>query len=199
MTDLEFVRRCLDNDKQAWDEFIKKYSRLIYSSIYHVLKLKGTALKQDSISDLFQEVFLSLTKDNFRKLRSFQARNGCSLGSWLRHITVNLSIDYLRRVKIDVSLDEEHREGEDIKNILIFDGHSGAEVLSDKEKVLHLTQCIDKLNQDDKYLLELHFNQGLGSDELGDYLTISRQAVDMRKSRVMERLRDCFRDKGYHI
>lgn len=199
MTDLEFVRRCLGNDKQAWVEFIDKYSRLIYSSIYHVLKIKGVLLKQDSISDLFQEVFLSLIQDNFRKLRSFQAKNGCSLASWLRQVTVNLSIDYLRKVKIAVSLDEEYGEGEDLKNILVFNGSSGAEILTDKEKIMHLTQCIGQLSQEEKYLLELHMNQGLGLQELGDYLRISRQAVDMRKSRVMERLRECFKNKGYHI
>ena len=96
MDDLEFIQQCASGDKKAWDEFVDKYSRLIYNYIYSVLKTKGLTLAQENIEELFQEIFFSLIKDDFKKLKSFKGLNGCSFASWLRQVTVNFSIDYIR-------------------------------------------------------------------------------------------------------
>jgi len=195
MNDLEFVQRCVKGDKQAWNEFVEKYSSLIYNYIHSVLKIKGYTFAQENINDLFQEIFLSLVKDNFRKLSSFQARNGCSLASWLRQVTVNFTIDYIRKLKPSVSIDEETDEGFNLAEILPSNYPSAADTLSREERLTHLKDCIDRLDIDDKYFLELNLNRGVELEELKDYFKISRAAVDMRKLRIVERLRECFKGK----
>ncbi len=198
MTDLEFVQRCAKGDKLAWNEFIDRYSRLIYNYIHSVLKIKGyQSLAQDSINDLFQEIFLSLVKDNFRKLRTFRAKNSCSLASWLRQVTINFTIDYIRKFKPTVSIDEETEEGFSIKDLLADGSVSVADNFTREEKVSHLKDCIGKLDTHDKHFLELYINIGLGLDEIKDIFKISRGAVDMRKARILDRLRDCFKSKGF--
>ena len=108
MDDLEFVQRCVSSDKPAWDEFVERYSRLIYNYIHSVFRIKGINLShQDNINDIFQSILLSLVKDNFKKLKSFRGKNGCTLASWLRQVTINFTLDYLRSLKTDISLDEE--------------------------------------------------------------------------------------------
>lgn len=195
MNDLGFVQRCVKGDKQAWDEFVEKYSSLIYNYIHSVLKIKGHNFSQDNINDLFQEIFLSLAKDNFRKLSTFQARNGCSLASWLRQVTVNFTIDYVRKLRPGVSIDEKNKNGSDLLEILPCESLSVTDTLNQEERLAHLKDCIDELNVDDKFFLELHLNRGVELEELKDYFKISRAAVDMRKSRIVERLRDCFKSK----
>ena len=197
MNDLEFVRRCVKGDKRAWNEFVERYSSLIYNYIHSVLKIKGRTCAEDNVNDLFQEIFLSLAKDNFKKLSSFQARNGCSLASWLRQVTVNFTIDYIRKLKLLVSIDEESDDGFSLAEILASNSPSVTDTLGQEEKLTHLKDCIDRLDIDDKYLLELYLNRGLELEELKDYFKISRPAIDMRKSRIVERLRDCFKRKGF--
>lgn len=197
MNDLEFVQKCVKGDKRAWNEFVEKYSSLIYNYIHSVLKIKGHTFTQDNIHDFFQEIFLSLAKDNFRKLSSFQARNGSSLASWLRQVTVNFTIDYIRKLKPLISIDEETEDDFTLAEILSSNSPSVADVLSDKERLAHLKDCIDRLDIDDKFFLELYLNRGWELGELKDYFKISRSAVDMRKSRIVERLRDCFKEKGF--
>ena len=198
MDDLEFVRRCVKGDKRAWNEFVEKYSSLIYNYIHSVLKIKGRTCAEENVNDLFQEIFLSLTKDNFRKLSSFQARNGCSLASWLRQVTVNFTIDYIRKLKKPlVSIDEETDDGFSLAEILSSNSPSVTDVLSQEERLTHLKDCIDKLALDDKYFLELHINKGLALEELREHLKISRGAIDMRKSRLIDKLRECFKSKGF--
>ena len=38
-----------------------------------------------------------------------------------------------------------------------------------------------------------------GLEELKKHFKLSRPAIDMRKSRLIERLRDCFRGKGFWL
>ena len=58
--------------------------------------------------------------------------------------------------------------------------------------------CIrDSLNTDDKLLLEFNLNQGVRLEDLKDLLGLSRGAIDMRRSRIIEKLRDCFKEKGF--
>jgi len=197
MDDLDFVQKCVNGDKQSWDAFVDKYSRLIYSYIYGTLKLKGLGMAQENIEDLFQGIFLSLVNDNFNKLRSFKAKNGCSLASWLRQVTVNFVIDYLRKLKPALSLDEESEEGFSLKDMLLDKTQPVSEVLKDKERLLQLNDCIQKLDRDDKYFLELHLNRNLALGELTRHFRVSRAAIDMRKFRLIERLRDCFKGKGF--
>lgn len=196
MNDLEFVRKCVQADKQAWDEFVDKYSRLIYNYIYSVLRIKGSSCTEEDVRDIFQDLFLRLREDNFRKLKSYKGLNGCSLASWLRQVTINHTIDYLRKLKPTTSLDEEKGEGLDLKDVIPDKTPQARDILNSEEKVGHLIDCINQLQSEDKYFLELHLNQGLSLQELSGHFDISRGAADMRKTRIVQRLRDCFKGKG---
>jgi RNA polymerase sigma factor (sigma-70 family) len=199
MNDLEFVQKCVKRDKQAWVQFVDRYSRLIYNYIHSVLRVKGYVVAQENINDLFQEIFLLLTRDNFEKLKSFKARNGCSLASWLRQVVVNCTIDYIRKLRPTVSLDEESDDGLTLKDILADDSTSTRDVVNQEELLTRLKDCIERLNRDDKYFLRLHINKGLSLEALRGHLRLSRGAIDMRKARIIERLRDCFRGKGFAL
>lgn len=197
MNDLEFVQKCAAGDKRAWDEFVDKYSRLIYNYIHSVFNLKAQQrFNRENINDLFQEIFVSLAKDNFRKLKSFKAKNGCSLASWLRQVVINAALDYVRRSKALVSLDAEAPDGSTLKEMLADRSVSAAQGLCDEERIRGLKDCIGRLDNDDKFFLELHVNKGLKPAQLGEILGISRAAVDMRKHKIIGRLKDCFKSKG---
>jgi RNA polymerase sigma factor (sigma-70 family) len=200
MDDLEFVKRCVSSDKLAWDEFVERYSRLIYNYIYSVFKVKGISLPdQDNVNDLFQGLLLSLVKDNFRKLKSFKGKNGCTLASWLRQVTINFTLDYSRSLRKSVSLDEEPQEGRSLKDTLADDELSVGDKLSREERLRQLKDCIERLEKEERYFLELHINIGLGLEQVQGVLGLSRGAVDMRKSRIVDKLRDCFRRKGFAL
>lgn len=196
MTDLEFVRKCVSGDKQAWDEFVARYSRLIYNYIYSVLKVKGLTLGQAQAEDIFQEIFVYLSENNYKKLKTFQARNNSSLATWLRLIVINYAINYCRRLKSVVSLDQENEDGFSLKDIIVDDSPHILEILQDKEKISQLGECIDNLSEDDQYLLELYLHQDLTLNQIMKHLRLERGAIDMRKARIIARLKDCFKSKN---
>jgi len=199
MDDLRFVQACVKGDKQSWNELLSRYSRLIYNYIYSVLTVKGYSLPGEQVEDVFQEIFYSLIKDNYKKLATYQARNGCSLASWLRQVTINFTIDYLRKLKPMVSIDIEIEEGLSLKDILKDLSKDAAEFLSDQDRRKTLKECVDLLDSGEQYFMELFLNQGLNLEQIKEYFKINRGAVDMRKSRIFQKLQDCFKKKGFKL
>ncbi len=199
MDDLRFVQACIKGDKQSWNEFLSRYSRLIYNYIYSVLSVKGRNLPVEQVEDIFQEIFYSLIKDNYKKLATYQARNGCSLASWLRQVTINFTIDYLRKFKPMVSIDSEIEPGFSLKDILKDLSGDALEFLSNQDKRNTLQDCVGLLEADERYFMELFLSQGLSLEQIREYLKINRGAVDMRKSRIFQKLQNCFKRKGFML
>jgi RNA polymerase sigma factor (sigma-70 family) len=200
MEDLEFVKKCVQADNLAWKEFLQKYSRLIYSYIHNIVRIKGYVCQPSIIEEVFNEIISSLIKDNFRKLKTYRGKNNASLASWLRQVTINYCLAYFRKKTPSmVSIDEPNDEGLFLSEIIPHRTLSAAEVLINKEKHEHLTDCIQKLELDDKLILELTLRWKQSLEELKDLFGISRGAMDMRHSRLIQRLRDCFKEKGFEF
>jgi RNA polymerase sigma factor (sigma-70 family) len=195
-TDLEFARRCANGDRQAWEEFLIRYSRLIYTYIFSSARSSGAVLSPQEKEDIFQEIILSFIDNNCRKLKSFRALNGCTLASWLRQVTINFTLNRITRASSAVSLDQDDFAGFALKEGIVAPQRSAPDVLQAKEEIGRLTECIELLETGDKYFLELNLHLGLNLEEIKDHLKISRGAADMRKARIVERLKECFKGKG---
>ena len=199
MSDLEFAQSCVKGDKQSWIEFLSRYSHLIYNYIYSVFAVKGRNFSDHQVEDIYQEIFHALIKDNYKKLSTYQGKNNCSLASWLRQVTINFTIDYLRRLKSTISIDAENEEGFSLKDTIASPSTGAVEFLNDQDRRKTLHECIDLLDIDEQYFMELFLKQGLTLELIREHLKLNRGAVDMRKSRVFQKLRDCFKNKGFRL
>jgi len=85
MTDQErsLLTACLKGEKAAWDAFVLQYSALVYHTIKKTLALYHVPPEDDRVEDLFQEFFLAILRDDFKKLRQFRGEYGCTLASWI--------------------------------------------------------------------------------------------------------------------
>ena len=197
MDDLGFVQNCVTGDKQAWCEFVDRYSRLIYSYIYNTLKASGARFEQDIVADIYQDIFVFLRKDDFYKLKTYRAKNGCTLASWLRHVVIHYTIDSLRKTRPAVSLDQEDQQGYSLKDSIASQAEGADELVISSERMAQLSRCIEELNSEDRYFIELHINRGINLEALKSLFNASRGAIDMRKSRIINRLKECFKSKGF--
>ncbi|MFC1650609.1 RNA polymerase sigma factor [Candidatus Latescibacterota bacterium] len=97
--DRSLIQKAQNGDSEAFRELIDLYSPRIYRIAYQ------TAGNSEDARDIAQEVFLRL----YRKLDTFG--HTTKFTTWLYRMTVNLSIDYLRKNsgRRNVSIDEfEH-------------------------------------------------------------------------------------------
>jgi RNA polymerase sigma-70 factor (ECF subfamily) len=188
----DLLKKCLHGDRDAWDAFVIKFSKLIYHTLYQTFKAKNFSFDSQIIDDLYQDVFLVLYKNNFRKLKQFKGKNNCSLASWLRMIASRTAIDFMRSHKSLVSIEAD---GDDLIDTL-----SNGRELPDKsierlEWYQLLRGLIEGLSVKDRYLFELWINQEFPDKEIAQILNLSIDAVYMRKNRLKEKLKTIINKK----
>ena len=189
MTEKEqtLIAACLRRDKAAWDSFVAQYSNLIYHTIKKTLNLHHVETRADFVEDLYQEFFLSLLRNEYKKLRQFRGAHGCSLPNWLRILAARLTIDFLRK--------RAPTSGE-VAGAVSRHGPDPAEPLLNEQEEKLLNQAIQTLSPRDRILLDLCYRQALASEQIATLLKTSVSAVYAQKSRVLEKIREVLRRSG---
>ena len=92
----ELVRRCsASRSAEAWEEFVRRFHRLIASVILRIADRLGDSSKQ-TVDDLIQETYLKLCADNFRILRSFEQQHPGAFISFVKIVTENVVRDHFK-------------------------------------------------------------------------------------------------------
>ena len=189
MTEKEqtLIAGCLRSEKAAWDSFVLQYSNLVYHTIKKTLNLHHVETRADLVEDLYQEFFLSLLRNDYKKLRQYRGAQGCSLASWLRLLAARLTIDFLRK--------QTPTSGE-VARAMSRHGLDPAEPLLNEQQEKLLNQAIQTLSPRDCLLLDLCYRQALASEQIATLLKTSVSAVYAQKSRVLEKIREVLRRSG---
>jgi RNA polymerase sigma factor (sigma-70 family) len=178
---------CLRSDKAAWDSFVLQYSNLVYHTIKKTLVRHQAEPRADVVEDLYQEFFVSLIRNECKKLRQFKGAHGCSLASWLRLLTARLTTDFLRK--------QGPTSGE-VAGAMSPHSPDAAEPLLNEQQESLLNQAIQTLSPRDRILIDLYYRQALASEEVAALLKTSVNAVYTQKSRVLEKIREVLRRSG---
>ena len=92
--DLELLKGCLENDRRLQKQLYKKYFKTMFQIC---LSYSGDRVEA---KDILQEAFIKV----FTNLEHFNTKN--SLEGWIRRIVTNTAIDFFRKRKRLVFLDE---------------------------------------------------------------------------------------------
>jgi RNA polymerase sigma-70 factor (ECF subfamily) len=69
--DRALIERCVAREPLAWREFVDRFSGTIRAIGRRYLKLKGQLPDDAELDDVCQEVFLDLTRHNYKKLKNY--------------------------------------------------------------------------------------------------------------------------------
>lgn len=93
----ELVRECAERPcADAWEEFIRRFHRLIAATVLRTLRLYGKS-DPDLVEELIQDVYLKLCADDRAVLRRFKPLHENAFLGYLKKITANLVLDYIRK------------------------------------------------------------------------------------------------------
>lgn len=198
MKDLEqdraLIESCLQGSSESWQVFIKQYSSLVYYVIQKVIRSKDASVSPEDIDDLHNDIFLSLMDHDGRKLRQYEGKNGCSVSTWIRIISVRSAIDFLRRKKETVSLVEETAgPGGVFKNC---DDYSSQKILEDEEQKAVLRELISHLAPRDRLFMRLFYYDEVPPKDIARVFNYSTSAVYSRGNYLREKLKKAFAKKG---
>jgi RNA polymerase sigma factor (sigma-70 family) len=182
MTEKEksLITGCVKGEKASWDVFVLQYSALVYHTIRKTFALHHVKVSDDVIEDLYQEFFLAILRDDFKKLRQFRGERGCSLASWVRLVAARLTIDFLRSREAN-----QAPVGENIRS----DQRDPAEDLNSREREVLLLEAFEALPERDRLFLQLYYQQSLAPSAIAAILRMSVRAVYTQKSRLLDKLR----------
>lgn len=183
MTEKEkiLIAGCLKREKAAWDAFVLQYSSLVYHMIKKTLAGYHAEASSELVEDLFQDFFLSLVSDDFKKLSQFRGDHGCSLATWLRVLAARLTIDFLRKQGVVFVEATDAIAGDD--------PDPSAPLVSEEQEKL-LNQALQTLSPRDRIFVDLCYRQALSAEEIAAILKTSVNAVYTQKSRVLSKLRE---------
>ncbi len=185
----ELLAKCIRGDKQAWNLLILRYSKLISHSLYHTLKHKNPPIQPEVIDDLHQEVFCSLMADDYRKLRQFKGKNGCSLANWIRIITVRKAIDHLRKERPTESIEGGGSTSEYATEYPDEKPNPEEEAI-ESEEIKITVEVIKKLTPRQQFFVELYYHRGLSIAEISQIMKLDPNAVHQLHHRIRERIKE---------
>jgi len=160
--------------KDAQAGSIQAFNRIFYMYKDFVEKLLCTYIKDmDESKDLANIVFLKV----YDKLSTF--KDYSSFGGWLRILTKNTAIDYLRTVKSDnVSTDDENRR---LEPSISLDPES---VIVANMTFQYIVEQIDKLPPSYRDVCKLFYINNLTVEQISDSLNMPLGTVKSQLHRA---------------
>jgi RNA polymerase sigma-70 factor (ECF subfamily) len=135
-------------------------------------------------------VCLNLVKDDYHKLRAFDATRGYKLSSWVGLIATNTAHDALRRREpIHARLDASHDDDDAPPVQFADEGPLPTDTLEKREQWDTLLAAVRELPEGDQEFLALYYDQELEPEEIARRMGISINTVYSRKNKVREKLR----------
>lgn len=184
-SDWELVRRCKENDREAFRELVERYQRKAVAIALGMLRDREDAL--EIAQEAFAKVFTSIKQ--FKEEASFY--------TWLYRIVVNLAIDRQRQKVRQPLLEREEPEegnGDLVETMPAEAATDPYENLKDKELRERIWAAIDELTPPHKAVILLREVEGLSYEEISEILQCSRGTVMSRlhyaRKRLQSRLRD---------
>jgi RNA polymerase sigma factor (sigma-70 family) len=188
-SDKEVLDGCLSCVPAMQEIFVRRFSRLVFSSIQGVVKVKAAGLSQQDIEDLHNTVFVQLFERRCRKLRLYTGKNGCSLATWIRMITVRTVLDHLRLARDVMCRTECCIAMEELVQELISEQDSPHTILEAKEQQLLIEKGLQSLEPRDQLVIRLHCLDEQPLCRIATILKVTESNVHSIKHRAIKRLK----------
>ena len=182
--DARMISRLRAGESEAWEEFVERYRKLIYSAIVRANSRFRAEWDETAMEEIFQEAVFKLLRRNGKALASW--KGNCRLETWIYRIVRNVCIDRMRK---------EGRRGEVAE--LVEDRSSAAGVgdgaASRRENPdlrISLEQAIDRaLTTREALAVKMIYFEGFTYREIAERLGLTVGAVSGLVYRALAKLR----------
>ena len=176
--DRELVKRAQKEDKEAFEELVRRHQARVFAVAGGILRNK------EDVEDIAQQVFLKA----YFSLKRFDQR--AAFSTWLYKITVNECWDLLRKRKVRPLLYEADLSEEQARQYSASEEREEQtqDVSERLEKRQELERLLDCLEERDRTMLVLKEVQGFSVEEIAEIFGINGNTVKVRLFRARQRI-----------
>lgn len=187
ISDHDLVKLYQAGTERALEELIRRHKRSIFSAIYLMVRNRPQS------EDIFQEVFIKI----IHTLRSGRYQEEGKFGGWAVRVAKNLTIDYLRKLKRDVTITDS--EGNGIFDYLIIAEESKEDRIIQMQSQQQLKELIRLLPEEQREVLILRHWGDMSFKEIADKTGVSINTALGRMRYALNNLRKMMAAKGVQI
>jgi RNA polymerase sigma-70 factor (ECF subfamily) len=175
--DRDLVRRCLAEEKGAWEEFVRRTRSAIQRGAAVALR-KFRISDRDSLDNVYQQVHVELLRDGAKTLRTY--RGDSDLEGWVAVISMRTTYRIMRQKRPEVSLPE---------TLPSAPTPSPGERAERSEFLDRLDRAFRKLEPRELALLRLAFYEERSYKDIADALGMPLNSVSPLLIRAKEKLK----------
>jgi len=176
--DRELVRRAQGEDKEAFEELIRRHQHRVFAVASGILR------RREDVEDIAQQVFVK----SYFSLKRFDQR--AAFSTWLYKITVNECWDLLRKKKVRPLVYESDLSEEQARQVMtsaekVNPGPDISEKIEARENVERLLEGLDER---DRLMLILKEVEGYSIEEIAEVLNLNGNTVKVRLFRARRKV-----------
>lgn len=193
-TDEELVSRCVAGDARAWKAMIDRYSRLVAHVVRQTLRSRLRSCAEEDVNDIVEDVYAHLVADDCRVLRNFRAP--FNLKSWLAVSAARKALDFCKRRRPQMSLDEKARG--DADHSTIGDLIEGEELTERRHTARDVREAFEQapLNPKERIILSMYFFDNCSYSEIAAVAGVPENSIGPTIHRALDKVEEVLRRKG---
>ena len=175
--DRELVRWAQAEDKEAFEELIRRHQHRVFAVAGGILR------RREDVEDIAQQVFIKA----YYSLKRFDQR--AAFSTWLYKITVNECWDLLRKKKVRPLVYEADLSEEQARRIITSEEEGAGPDISERlEARQRVERLLEGLDERDRLMLILKEVEGFSIEEIGKVLDLNANTVKVRLFRARRRV-----------
>jgi len=176
--DNDLLRRCLNRERGAWNDFVDRFLGLVYHVTHFTAFHRSVPLQPEDVEDVAADVMLAIVADDYPVLRQFRGQS--SLATYLTVITRRVCVQAL--VKRAVQPDKQTRDGQLEK----AEKPGREKAMENKEEVVRL---LKRLPSRERRVVRLRYLEGRSYEEIATKLDLPVNSIGPLLSRAKKLLR----------
>jgi len=171
------IERCIRREDKAWEEFIERFSGLLFYSARERLRRGGFSFSQQDIEDVVQAVFLEIWGKGLLE----QVRERKKITAWLSIVAQTRALNHMRQKKERLLHEEESYK---IDNIAASN--------LDESVMLELERAIKGFESRERIILKMSIIHGKRHEDIARFMKLPVNTVSTIIARRKKALKKFF-------
>ena len=176
----ELLLACARRDEIAFGRLYESTSGKLFGVALRILK------REDWAEEVLQDCYVNI----WTHAASYSAGLAAPM-TWMTSIVRNRCLDWLRRPRAEIVLENADPDGEDPLEAMASDAPGPLELLAQSANAHAIAHCLGTLEANPRQAIMLAFFQGLSHSELAQHMRQPLGTVKTWVRRGLERLKTC--------